>query len=132
MKCWGHNLSAQVGTGEVTTNEPAPRTVSGISTAGRSIATGSFHTCTVIPSGSVRCWGSNTDGRLGDGTTTHRILPITVSGISDVIEVAAGASHTCALRATGAVLCWGLNANGQIGDASTVSRSTPVGVVVYG
>jgi alpha-tubulin suppressor-like RCC1 family protein len=72
------------------------------------------------------CWGSNANGQLGDGTTTNRAAPVTVTGLTDAVEVRAGGSHTCARRATGATVCWGANAAGQLGDGSNTDRGTPV------
>jgi alpha-tubulin suppressor-like RCC1 family protein len=86
------------------------------------------HTCAVNGDGTLRCWGSNQYGQLGDGTTTDRSSPVRVTNLSNVISVAAGATHTCALRANGIVSCWGNNANGELGDGTTTSRSTTADV----
>jgi alpha-tubulin suppressor-like RCC1 family protein len=76
----------------------------------------------------VRCWGDNTFGKLGDGTTTLSTSPRTVSGLTNAIAVAAGSDHSCALRADGSARCWGRGALGQMGNGSTANRSTPVAV----
>jgi alpha-tubulin suppressor-like RCC1 family protein len=63
------------------------------------VAAGGEHTCALLGDGTVRCWGRNDYGQLGDGTTTHRSTPATVSGLSGATAVAAGGlSH---LRAAG-------------------------------
>ncbi len=65
---------------------------------------------------------------MGDGTTTRRLTPVPVTGLTNVVAVAAGAAHSLALRANGTVAAWGLNVEGQLGDNSTTRRTTPVTV----
>ena len=97
------------------------------------IALGGFHTCALLNSGAVRCWGDNGYGQLGDGTPTQRRTPVSVRGITDASAIALGGtilqgSHTCALLDAGAVRCWGWNEYGQLGDGTTTDRHTPVEV----
>lgn len=61
--------------------------------------------------------GDNRDGELGDGTTTSRLTPVQVVGLTDVAEISAGSFHTCARRTDGTVYCWGSNLAGQLGNA---------------
>jgi alpha-tubulin suppressor-like RCC1 family protein len=92
------------------------------------IAAGGFHTCALLTTGAVECWGWNGYGQLGDGTTHNRVLPVPVSDIGSVIKLAAGYGHTCALLSDSTVKCWGWNVAGQLGDGTTTNRSTPVSV----
>jgi alpha-tubulin suppressor-like RCC1 family protein len=83
------------------------------------IAVGGRHACALMNDGTVRCWGDNRFGQLGDGTTVPRNVPVKVQGLTAPVQaIAAGDAHTCALDATGSVLCWGSNASGQLGDGS--------------
>ena len=79
-------------------------------------------------SGSIQCWGANTEGQVGDGSTTDRAAPTQVSGLtSGASALALGETHTCAV-VNGGVRCWGLNSDGQLGDDSENNTTTPVNV----
>lgn len=98
--CWGRGEPAR----------PAPARVSGLGNGVRQIVAGNNHDCAVTTAGGIRCWGENTNGQLGDGTTTHRPAPVDVVGLtSGVRAVAVGGSATCATTTTGAVTCWGVD-----------------------
>lgn len=95
----------------------------------RQLALGDSHTCALLISGGVSCWGLNAFGELGDGTTTSHATPVPVVGLPESIAtLAAGGSTTCALSTAGAVFCWGSNFFGTIGDGTTVHRSVPTPV----
>lgn len=81
-------------------------------------------------------WGNNSSGQLGDGSTTHRLLPVQVSGLTGVADIAAGntqdlahPSHSLALKSDGTVWAWGSNSSGQLGNGTTTDSETPVQVV---
>ncbi len=92
------------------------------------IAMGKSHVCALISDGTVKCWGVNTSGQLGDGTLVTRSTPAAVSGLTGVAEISAGEASTCARLTSGTVKCWGYNLDGELGDGTTTQRTTPVPV----
>ncbi|MBK6337738.1 MAG: fibronectin type III domain-containing protein [Betaproteobacteria bacterium] len=129
VKCWGDNSSGQLGD-DSTTERLVPVDVVGLATGVTAIAAGGSHTCALLSSGGVKCWGRNADAQLGDNSTIQRLTPVDVVGLdSGVTAIAAGLNHSCALTALGEARCWGNNANGQLGDRSLMGTWTPVGVL---
>ncbi len=93
-----------------------------------SVTAGSFHSCAIVGTGQVRCWGYNPLGQLGTGNTTQTSTPTLVVGIDNAVAVSGGLFHTCALLADGGVRCWGHNASGQLGNGTTENSMVPVAV----
>ena len=131
-KCWGLNFAGQLGDG-TTTNRLTPVDISRLTSGVTTIAGAFTHTCALTNAGGVKCWGANGAGSLGDGTTTNRLTPVDVSGLTaGVGAIGVGDGHTCALTNilgfVGGVKCWGFNISGQLGDGTTTNRLTPVDV----
>ncbi len=127
VACWGRNNYGQLGVGAIGGETPSPLRVLDIDTAVGVVA-GDYHTCALLADGTVRCWGLNSAGQLGDGTTATRSLPVAVSGISTAANLGTGSYHTCATLEDGKVSCWGHNTYGQLGNGTTVKSSVPVAV----
>jgi hypothetical protein len=94
----------------------------------RQLATGAMHSCALLESGAVRCWGMNDHGQLGAGDVADRWTPTEVVLGGRAAQIAAAGKLTCALLEDGALRCWGENAYGQVGDGSRVDRATPTPV----
>lgn len=126
MRCWGANATGQLGDG--TTNDRSlPVVVSGLSGATSQIGAGMAHTCARMDDDTVRCWGSNSDHQIGDGTNAlQRLVPTTVLGLTSVSTLEAGWFHTCAQRGDGSARCWGSNSFGQLGDGTRITPPTNV------
>jgi alpha-tubulin suppressor-like RCC1 family protein len=105
VSCWGEGNLGQLGVG-TTTNSRQPRAVVGLAGPARAISSGYYHTCAVLTSGQVQCWGEN-KGALGDGTQEDRRTPVFVSGLSGIKDVSSGFRNTCALGEQGRLWCWG-------------------------
>lgn len=137
VRCWGANAYGQIGDG-TTVDRYLPVTVknpagTGPLTGTKAIATGGLHTCARLVDSTVRCWGHNAWGAVGDGTTTNRLRPVTVknpsgtgplTGVSSLASGAAG--HTCAAMTDRTARCWGYNGYGELGDGTRTRRLRPV------
>lgn len=90
------------------------------------VAVGGAHACVRITDGTLRCWGKNSAGQLGDDTTEDRASPVIVTGSTGISDFTLGFAHTCGVWEDGAVRCWGANDFGQLGDGTNVARHAPV------
>jgi len=122
--CWGSDLACQLGLGEFV-GDPAPGSqlrlvptpVPGLDDA-VSVSSGADHTCAALADGSVRCWGRNYMGQLGDATRTDRCAAAAVADLAGAVEIRVGHSFSCALTGDRSVWCWGANDAGQLGVGS--------------
>ncbi|MDH5676747.1 MAG: hypothetical protein OEZ06_31810 [Myxococcales bacterium] len=133
--CWGGNVAGQLGDAGVADagshkaggNSSLPMRVRGLGPAW-AIATGGAHSCALLRSGQVACWGDNRFGQLGvpglDADHPHpdpHLLP----ELEQVEGLAAGRFHSCARRRDGALFCWGRNRAGQLGLGDLEERRKP-------
>ena len=139
--CWGENGSGQLGDG-TTTDSLLPVSTSLVggssgSTRSSFIASGSEFTCASW-SGSIKCWGENASGQMGNGGTTDVLTPTlvpTFGGFTNAVvySMAAGGETVCAVKETSPtarVWCWGANNAGQVGDNTTANASRPTAVSI--
>ncbi len=152
VECWGRNEIGELGNGTKTGPETCesggfayacsrtPVPVSGITNA-TAISAGNADTCALLSSGSIKCWGANESGELGDGTSngpetckgiasTYACsrTPVPVSGITNATAISAGNGDTCALLSSGSIKCWGRNELGELGDGTTTASDMPTSV----
>lgn len=123
VDCWGSQTFGQLGDGTNTGNAETPVPVTGLSEATQ-VSAGGSHTCALLSSGHLKCWGS---GRLGqNGNGAHggfSVTPVAVIDIGEAIQVSAGDSNACAVLSSGHVECWGQAAGGELGDGNTTGPS---------
>jgi alpha-tubulin suppressor-like RCC1 family protein len=145
VKCWGLNNVGQLGLGDIVNRGAGPSTMGpalpfidlGSGRSALSLATGAFHVCALLDTGTVRCWGFNAQGELGLGDTQGRgdalgemgaNLPLVDLGPGrTALQVAAGGYQTCARFDDGTVKCWGRNLEGQLGLGDTQNRGDAPG-----
>jgi len=128
VRTFGYNIHGQLGVND-TTQRNTPVQVFGISSSATAVACGPYHTAVVLADGTVRTFGLNGQGRLGDNTNASKSTPVQVFGISSsATAVACGGAHTAVLLADGTVRTFGNNNQGALGVNDTTSRQTPVQV----
>jgi cysteine-rich repeat protein len=145
LKCWGLNFRGQLGLGDTESRgdeggemgDNLPTVNLGQGKAAKKIACGNSHTCGVLMDGSVKCWGDNFSGQLGQGDTVHRgdgmsemgdDLPAVNLGAGKTVQaIATSTSGACALFSGGTVKCWGLNDEGALGLGDILNRGDGLG-----
>lgn len=125
--CWGDNQYGQLGQGTTDASaHPSPVQV-GSGTSWTSVSVGSTNFCALQSNNSLWCWGVNSTGAVGDGTTTQRNSPVQVSGSWSSVSVSAsgiGVNHACGIQTGGGAYCWGDNQYGELGINSDISYVT--------
>jgi alpha-tubulin suppressor-like RCC1 family protein len=121
IQCWGRNQDGQIGNGDSTTDVTLPVPVAGLGPVA-DLVSGGYHNCALMPDSSVRCWGRNGRGQVGDGTDTSPVTqPHVVNGLT-AAALSLGGYHSCALLANATVQCWGESDWGQIGSPGPFSK----------
>lgn len=116
--CWGGNNRGQLGDGTIT-GRSTPAAVRALTDAAVELVSGQYHTCARLIDGTVRCWGHNSFGALGDGTASDRSTPVAVNLPDAVVALASASNHTCAVLDSGELWCWGYNMFGAVAPTLT-------------
>lgn len=137
--CWGNTGDGKLGLGFISDTTSRPASVNLLPAIPVAISAADRHTCVILNFGSVRCWGSGEDGRLGDrGHFRDRFNAVHFNNIGDdevpgsvrtvdlgagrtATAISAGDAHTCAILDNRQVRCWGRGRDGQLGYANTAS-----------
>lgn len=131
VRCWGSNNFGQLGYGHTLSigGNEAPSTAGDVNLGGATatqVAVGTVHTCALLSTGDVKCWGCGGMGQLGYGNTNmigDNELPNTVGNVDlggiAATQIAAGRNFSCALLSTQNVICWGEDSTGMTGRGNT-------------
>jgi len=126
VQCWGRNDSGQLGNGTNNNSDTAVH-IQGLDVPATAMALGAVHSCALLETDNVRCWGNNENGQLGNGRSENSSIPVEVTELPDkVVQVTAGGVFTCALMQNGKLYCWGDGSNGRFGDGFGETHRTPV------
>ncbi len=138
VKCWGDNSSGQLGNGDTTSvgaiggEVESPSNLVKISsiplTGVSKLSLGSLHSCALMNDSTVKCWGSNSAGQLGNNTLVNAVSPVVHGSDSDVVTpmLFAKGSNTCFVSAANKFRCTGLNSTGQLGIGNSNNQKVPV------
>ncbi len=127
LYCWGYNGYGVFGNGSVSTLPAVTPVLAAGGLRFAAVTTPGSHVCGLAVDGGALCWGDNSKGQLGDGTTTSRPSPVPVAGghYFRTIETSPGGQFSCGVTSRGEGYCWGRGLEGELGDAAQESRSLP-------
>lgn len=128
VQCWGGNDFGQIGLPTTISRSATPNSVPGFNESAINIAAGKKHNCALMSSGNVQCWGSNSNGELGNSTNlgSSSFTALQVQSLNGTaVAITAGAGSSCALLSDRSAKCWGLNQYGQLGNPMNSGTSNP-------
>lgn len=131
IRCWGNNEGGALGANSTATRSSAPLEVEP-ATMYASVSAGFYLTCGLTIQRTVRCWGRNSSGQVGDGTTVDRRVPTNVTLPAPATQIAVGAYHACALLSDRRIACWGHNEAGALGTGMAGGSTVPILVAGIG
>lgn len=128
IQCWGDNNANQLGAIGAGTSSPPVEVNFHPNFPVTGLGLGYFHSCVLAAqSGTVTCWGDNSEGQIGVGSSAPEIAtPTNLPTLSGIVAVGSGTLHSCAYKSPTEIYCWGQNLEGQLGDGTLEPKSTPV------
>jgi alpha-tubulin suppressor-like RCC1 family protein len=130
--CWGYGAAVGIGStpfpnmcGSVECAHSPMEVVGGVVFDPGTMVAGSNHSCALTTGGEAYCWGTNSYGALGDGTSVNSASPVAVPGGVEFGGLSAGNEFTCGVSSAGMGYCWGHNDTGQLGNGTTTDAATP-------
>lgn len=140
LYCWGFGADGQLGNGAGTTNSsPVQVSMPGALATEKikSVAIGWTHACAIATDNKVYCWGDNSEGQLGNSSTSTSLTPtpVTTSGALSGLDakfVTAGRNFTCIIASNDRPYCWGAGSSGQLGNTASAQSTVPVPVTYSG
>jgi alpha-tubulin suppressor-like RCC1 family protein len=129
VQCWGQNDDGESGNPDLTSDVIIPNTVN-LTERALQLSAGGAHSCALLPSKRVACWGANYNGQLGNTVVDNKSAePVFVENLKDVVNVVVGTDHSCALTKDAEIWCWGNNEKGQLGNPNIGKKNpTPMQV----
>jgi len=142
VKCWGRNDFGQLGLDDTNFRGGLPGTMGDALPAvelgekARAISAGHYHTCAILESGNVKCWGDGTSGKLGLGSSDNwgdkmgdmaKLPYVYLSPGHKAISVMANVEHTCVVQDDFVIRCWGAGANGRLGQGNVMDYGGKAG-----
>ena len=129
VSCWGIGNKGHLGNGG-TSQQNSPTLTNSLGTGRTAVAisAGQYHSCAILDSGSVSCWGYGIEGQLGNGGTSQQNSPTLTSSLGTgrkAVAISAGDIHTCAILDNGSVSCWGEGSKGRLGNGGTSQQNSP-------
>jgi alpha-tubulin suppressor-like RCC1 family protein len=128
---WGLGSDGQVGDG-LFSSSASPVAVTGLSSGVTAIAAGADHSLALLSGGTVDAWGDDSNGQLGNASTTNVDTPVAVGGLGGVQQISAGSLYSLAVTGSGQAYAWGQNNDGQLGIGSTADAHIPTLMTTVG
>jgi hypothetical protein len=128
VACWGDNTFGQLGVSSSLSSSFNPVAVPNLANVDR-LSAGHQHTCALLKDQTVKCWGVQRSGQVGNGVFSETgVGPTLVTGLTGVTSLSVFGSHSCAVSG-GQVKCWGRNTDGELGDNTVTDSAVPKVVV---
>lgn len=127
---WGTGTSGQLGDNAVVSRSSPVQTIA-LGTNWQQVSSGFTHTAAIKTDGTLWCWGSNSNGELGDNTSVAKSSPVqTITFATNWKQVSAGSQYTAAIKTDGTLWCWGIGS--VLGDNTNTRKSSPVQTIAFG